>query len=92
MTIHRNVTPFREGTGHAYDIRNPQSAIRIAASLGFAGIVHAADLKVTLRHKVGRPVKNAVIIVKAARTDLQRLGQATSQDQTVLSSSLRLSF
>jgi len=54
--------------------------------------VHAADLKVTLRHKVGRPVKNAVIIVKAARTDLQRLGQATSQDQTVLSSSLRLSF
>ena len=85
MTIHRNVTPFREGTGNAYDIR-------IAASLGFAGIVYAADLKVRLRDKVGRPVKNAVIIVEAARADLQRLGQPTSQDQTALSSSLRLSF
>jgi len=68
------------------------SAICIAASLGFAGIVHVAVLKVTLRDKVGRPVKNAVIIVEAARADRQRLGQAPSQDQTVLSSSLMLSF
>jgi plastocyanin len=42
------------------------SAVCLAVSLGFSGIVHAADLNVTLRDKAGKPVKDAVVSVEAA--------------------------